>query len=108
MVVTTTSEIPGLQAIRTHGLVRGNTIRTRHIGKDIFAIFRNLIGGEVPEYTQLMAQAREQAIDRMIDEARGLGANAVVCVRFQTLEIMKGASEILCYGTAMTLEPSED
>lgn len=107
MVLTTTSSITGLKISRTHGLVRGNTIRTRHLGKDILAVLRNLVGGEVPEYTKMMGESREQAIDRMVEEAESLGANGIVCVRFQTSEIMKGASEIMCYGTAVTLEDDE-
>jgi uncharacterized protein YbjQ (UPF0145 family) len=105
MVITTTAEVPGYRAARTFGLVRGNTIRARHLGSSIIAWLRSLVGGEVHEYTKLMAEAREQAIDRMVDEARALGANAVICVRFETMELMRGASEILCYGTAVTLEP---
>lgn len=108
MLVATVSEIPGYRIAETLGMVRGSTIRARHVGSDIFAWFRSLLGGEVHEYTQLMGQAREQAIDRMIEEARGLGANAVVCVRFQTMEVMKGASEVLCYGTAVRLETSQE
>jgi uncharacterized protein YbjQ (UPF0145 family) len=107
MIVTTTDQIPGFRAVRTYGLVRGNTIRTKHLGKDILALLRALVGGEIHEYTRMMAQSREQAIDRMIDEARTLGANAVVGVHFQTSMILKGASEILCYGTAVKLEPEE-
>ncbi|TVP56820.1 MAG: YbjQ family protein [Gemmatimonadales bacterium] len=104
MVVTTTSEITGTRVRRTLGLVRGNTIRTKHFGKDILAWLRYLVGGEIPEYTKMMAQSREQALDRMIEEAEKLGANAVLCTRFQTSKIMSGASEILCYGTAVVLE----
>lgn len=105
MVITTSNDVPGFRIVRSHGLVRGNTVRTRHLGRDLFAVLRNIVGGEVHEYTKLMAEAREQAIDRMIEEARAMGANAVVSVRFQSMEIMRGASEILCYGTAVTLEP---
>lgn len=108
MIVTTTSEITGYRITRNLGLVRGNTIRTKHFGKDILAKLRYLVGGEVREYTKMMAQSREQAIDRMIEEARALDADAVVCTRFQTSEIMSGASEILCYGTAVLLEPGEE
>ncbi len=107
MVVTTTSEINGTRVRRTLGLVRGNTIRTKHLGKDILAWLRYLVGGEIPEYTKMMAQSREQALDRMVEEAEKLGANAVLCVRFQTSKIMSGASEILCYGTAVVLERDE-
>lgn len=107
MIVTTISEVPGARTTKALGLVRGNTIRTKHIGKDILAWLRFLVGGEIREYTTMMGQAREQALDRMLEEARGLGANAVICVRFQTSEIMSGASEILCYGTAVILEPDD-
>jgi uncharacterized protein YbjQ (UPF0145 family) len=105
MIVVTTSEITGYRISRTLGLVRGNTIRTKHFGKDILASLRYLVGGEVREYTKMMGQAREQAIDRMLEEARALDADAVVCTRFQTSKIMAGASEILCYGTAVKLQP---
>lgn len=106
MIVATTSEIPGYAIAKTHGLVRGNTIRARHAGKDILAVLRNLAGGEVREYTKMLAEAREQAIDRMLEEADTLGANAVVGVRFQTSMVMAGAAEMLCYGTAVTIEAS--
>lgn len=105
MIVTTTHQIPGFRAVRTFGLVRGSTIRTKHVGKDILARLRSIVGGEIREYTKMMAQAREQAIDRMLEEATALGANAVVGVHFQTSMVLSGASEILCYGTAVRLEP---
>jgi uncharacterized protein YbjQ (UPF0145 family) len=104
MIVTTTFEIRGFVITETHGLVRGNTIRARNIGRDIVAVLRNLAGGEVKEYTKMMAESREQAIDRMLEEAEALGANAVVGVRFQTSMVMTGAAEMLCYGTAVTIE----
>jgi uncharacterized protein YbjQ (UPF0145 family) len=104
MIVATTHQIPGFRAVRTYGLVRGNTIRTKHLGKDLVAILRAMVGGEIHEYTKMLAQAREQAIDRMIEEAESLGANAVVGVHFQTSMIMSGAAEILCYGTAVRIE----
>ena len=105
MIVVTSETITGYRIIKTHGLVRGNTIRARHLGRDILAALRNLAGGEVREYTKMLAEAREQAIDRMLEEADSLGANAVIAVRFQTAEVMKGAAEMLCYGTAVTAEP---
>jgi uncharacterized protein YbjQ (UPF0145 family) len=104
MILTTTPEIEGRRITRTHGLVRGNTIRARFVGRDIMAGLRSLAGGEIGEYTKMMAEAREQAIDRMTEEAEALGADAVVMVRFQTSVVMKAASEILCYGTAVTTE----
>jgi len=107
MIVTTTPDIPGMRVVTTLGLVRGNTIRARHIGRDVMAALRNVAGGEIREYTKMMAEAREQSIDRMVEEAETLGADAVVMVRFQTAEIMRGAAEMLCYGTAVKLVPEE-
>ncbi len=107
MMISTVDRVEGHRVARTLGLVRGNTIRTKHLGKDIVAWLRFLVGGEVREYTKMMAQAREQALDRMIEEARALGANGVIGMRFQTSKIMSGASEILCYGTAVILEREE-
>ena len=104
MIITTSSEVHGKNVVRTLGLVRGNTIRARHIGKDIAATFRNVVGGEVSEYTKLLAEAREQALDRMVEEARGLGANAIVEVRFSTSMVMQAAAELLAYGTAVVTE----
>lgn len=104
MIVTTTSEIEGRRVIETLGMVRGNTIRARFIGRDILAALRSVAGGEIGEYTKMMAEAREQAIDRMTEEAASLGADAVIMVRFQTSMIMKTAAEILCYGTAVRTE----
>ncbi len=104
MIVTTSNQIAGKRIVRTLGLARGNTIRARHIGKDITAALRNLVGGEVSEYTKLLAESREQALDRMTDEARSLGANAVVEIRLTTSMIMGGAAELLAYGTAVVTE----
>ena len=108
MIVVNTESVPGYEVEEVKGLVQGNTIRAKHLGKDILAGLRFLVGGEIPEYTKMMAQAREQAIDRMTEEAAAMGANAVICVRFQTSKIMAGASEILCYGTAVVLEREEE
>jgi uncharacterized protein YbjQ (UPF0145 family) len=91
--------------VKTLGLVRGNTIRARHVGKDILAGLRNIVGGEIHEYTKLMAESREQTIDRMCDEARRLGANAVLATRFTTSVIVGGAAELLAVGTAVVIEP---
>ena len=107
MIVVTTGSIHGKRVVRTLGLVRGNTIRARHVGRDILAVLRNIVGGEISEYTKMMAEAREQAIDRMVDEARGLGANAVVETRFATSMLMAGAAELLAYGTAVVVEDGE-
>lgn len=104
MIVTTTFEIPGRRVARVLGLVRGNTVRARHVGKDILAGLRNVVGGEVHEYTKLMAESREQALDRMVEEARSLGADAVVGVRFMTSDVGRGMAEMLAYGTAVILE----
>ena len=104
MIVTTTAQIEGKKIVRTLGLVRGNTIRARHVGKDIMAGLRNVVGGEIAEYTKLFAEAREQSLDRMVTEARSLGANAVVEVRFSTSMVMTAAAELLVYGTAVVVE----
>ena len=104
MIIYTMETIPGKRITQTFGLVRGNTIRARHLGRDIMAGIKSMIGGEIFEYTKLMAEAREQALDRMKDEALKMGANAVVCVRFSTSVIMGGAAELLAYGTAVKVE----
>lgn len=104
MIVTASAQVPGHRVVRTLGLVYGNTVRTRHVGKDILAGLKNIVGGEVQEYTKLMAESREQAIDRMVALATSRGANAVVSVGFSTSYIMGAASEILVYGDAVVLE----
>ena len=104
MLLSTTETIHGKRIIKHLGLVRGNTIRARHIGRDIMAIIRHIIGGEITDYTKMMAESREQAIDRMIEDAQNLGANAIVHMSFSTQMVMGGASEILAYGTAVVVE----
>ena len=104
MLLSTTDTINGKKIVRHIGLVRGNTIRARHIGRDIMAIIRHIIGGEITDYTKMMAESREQAIDRMIEDAQKLGANAIVHMSFSTQMVMGGASEILAYGTAVVVE----
>ncbi len=104
MITTSSSTIAGKRIVKTLGLVTGNTIRARHMGKDILAVFKNIVGGEIEEYTKLLAESREQALDRMIARATELGANAVVDVRFGTSQIMGAAAEILAYGTAVVVE----
>lgn len=104
MIVVTTFEVPGRRVTRTLGLVRGNCVRSRHLGRDILAGMRNLVGGEIHEYTKLLAESREQALDRMVAEARSLGANGIVGTRFVTAEIGKMSAELLAYGTAVVLE----
>lgn len=104
MILSTTDTIAGHDIVETLGIVRGNTVRTRHVGNDILAGLRNLVGGEVSEYTKLLAEAREQAMDRMATHAEELGANGVAGVRFTTSTVSQGAAEILAYGTAVKIE----
>ena len=103
MIIATTETIAGREVAETLGLVRGSTVRAKHIGSDIVASLRNLVGGEVREYAQLLAGAREQAIDRMTAEAARMGADAIVSVRMETSTIQNGASEVMAYGTAVRL-----
>lgn len=107
MIVATSGEVAGKRIVKTLGIVRGNTIRARHIGKDIIAVFKNILGGEIEEYTKLLGESREQSLDRMALEAESLGANAVLDVRFSTSYIMANAAEILVYGTAVVLEDEQ-
>jgi len=104
MILVNTDDIPHKKVVKSLGLVEGNTIRARNIGRDIVAVFKNLLGGEIEEYTKLLAQAREQALDRMISSAEELGANAIIGVRFSTSYIMQNAAEVLVYGTAVIVE----
>ena len=104
MLIVTSDEIPGKRIVKVLGMVRGNTIRARHIGKDIIASLRNITGGEIVEYTKMIAESREQAIDRMTSEAEANGANAVVALRFTTASMMENAAELLAYGTAVVVE----
>ena len=104
IILVTTPTVPEKKVVRTLGLVRGNTIRARHVGKDIMAGLRNLVGGEVTEYAKLLAESREQALDRLVAEAEKLNANAVTGVQFQTSVIMGGAAEMMAYGTAVIIE----
>ncbi len=103
-MIVTSDEIPGKKIIEVYGLVRGNTIRARHVGRDILAGLRNIVGGEVSDYTKMIAESREQALDRMTAEAMTLGANAIVALRFGTSSMMQGAAELLAYGTAVKVE----
>jgi len=107
MIVVNVSEIPGKPISEVLGLVKGNTIRARHIGRDILAFFKLLVGGEIEEYTKLMAESREQAVDRMVEQAEELGADAVINVRIATSYLMASAAEILAYGTAVKLKTSD-
>ena len=104
MIVVNMDYVPGKKVVKVLGLVRGNTIRARHLGKDILAALKGLVGGEIEEYTKMMAESREQCLDRMTEDARAVGANAVINVRFSTSSMMQGAAELLAYGTAVVLE----
>ena len=104
MIIATTNEVPGYKVKENLGIVKGNTVRARHLGRDILAGFRNIVGGEISDYTKLLAESREQSLDRMIERANELGANAVIGIRFMTSSVMQGAAELLAYGTAVRLE----
>lgn len=104
MIITTSDHVEGKSIVKTVGLVRGNTIRARHVGRDIRAGLKSLVGGEITDYTHMMTEAREQAVQRMVEDAEKKGANAVVGMRFSTSMIMQSASEILAYGTGVVLE----
>ena len=104
MIVVTANEIPGMRIVKALGIVRGSAVRGAHVGKDILAYMRNMVGGEITDYTKMMAESREQAMDRMKNEAKDKGANAVITVRFSTSSMMQGAAEFLVYGTAVLVE----
>jgi len=104
MIITPSSGVAGHRVTKTLGLVKGSTIRARHLGKDVLAVFKNVVGGEIEEYTKMMGEAREQALDRMAAEAKEKGANAIVDLRFSTSYMMSAASEIMAYGTAVVIE----
>ena len=106
MILTTSDAVPGYRVVRTVGLVRGNTVRARHVGQDIVAGLKNIIGGEISQYAKLVAETREQSIDRMMEDANRQGANAIVAVRFSTTVLMQGSAELLAYGTAVIVEPA--
>ena len=104
MIVVSSDLIPGRRIARTLGMVKGNAVRARPVFRDIMALLRTLVGGEIPEYTKMLAETREQALDRMVEEAQALGADAIVATRFITAQTMAGAAELLVYGTAVKLE----
>lgn len=104
MIVVSSASVAGHDIVEHLGLVRGNTIRARHIGRDILAAFRNIVGGEIQDYTKLLAESREQSLDRMVTEAESLGADAIIDVRFTTSMLAQGAAELLAYGTAVKLK----
>ena len=104
MIISTTEKVPGKEISEILGIARGSTVRARNIGRDIFAGLKNIVGGEIEEYTKLQAHAREQAMQRMVNDAQRLGADAIVNIRLTTSMVMQGASEILAYGTAVKLK----
>lgn len=106
IVSVTTDTVAGREIGEVLGFVRGNAVRARHIGRDISAMFRNMMGGEIKDYTKMLAESREQAIDRMLEQAERLGADAVVAMRLTTSTVMQGAAELLAYGTAVRLKPA--
>ena len=108
MIVVTTSTIQDKRVVKTFGMVRGSTVRGKHLGKDLIAWLRNLVGGEINEYTKMLAESREQALDRMMQDAKKLGANAILATRYSTSDIAAGAAEILVYGTAVLIEDDID
>jgi len=103
MIIVNTSTVPGKEIKEALGIARGSTVRARHLGRDIFAGLKNLVGGEISEYTKLLADAREEALMRMIHDAENMGADAIVNIRFTTSQVMSGSSEILAYGTAVII-----
>jgi uncharacterized protein YbjQ (UPF0145 family) len=105
MILVNTETIPGMRIAELKGLVQGNTVRAKHIGRDIMAGFKNIVGGELRGYTELLTESRGQALDRMISQAEALGANAILNVRFSTSSVTQGAAELYCYGTAVVVEP---
>ena len=107
MILVSTETVPGRDIERAVGLVRGNTVRAKHLGRDIMAVFRNLVGGEISEYSELMTEARNEALNRMIEQAEGRGADAIVGIRFVTAQVGSGSAELVAYGTAVTLRAGD-
>lgn len=108
IIVTTIEELPNYKIVKVFGVVSGSVVRARNVGRDITAFFRNLAGGEIKEYTELMAESRDLAIQRMVEKAKKLGANAILGVRFASSAVMSGASEVLAYETAVVVKPKEE
>ncbi len=104
MIISTTNDVPGYRIKETLGIVKGNTVRARHMGRDILAGFKNIVGGEISDYTKLLAESREQSLDRMVERGKELEADAIIGIRFMTSSVMQGAAELLAYGTAVRLE----
>jgi uncharacterized protein YbjQ (UPF0145 family) len=107
MIVVNTETIPGMRIVQMLGIVQGNTVRAKHVGRDIAASLKNLVGGELKGYTELLSEARDEAMQRMLNQAQKLGANAVVNVRFSTSAVTAAAAELYSYGTAVIVEPDE-
>ena len=105
MIVVNTETVTGYRITEVKGLVQGNTVRSKHVGRDIMAAFKNVVGGELAGYTEMMVESRQQAMDRMIDQAEELGANAILSVRYTTSAVTQGAAELLAYGTAVIVTP---
>lgn len=108
MIITTTEQVPGHTVAQILGIARGSSIRAKHLGKDVITALRNIVGGELKEYGELLVETRKQSLDRMQLQAERMGADAVVNVRFETSQVMAGAAELLAYGTAVKLRPSDD
>ncbi|MFD1425632.1 uncharacterized protein YbjQ (UPF0145 family) [Kroppenstedtia sanguinis] len=108
MLIVTTDHVPGHRVLEVKGMVKGSTVQAKHIGKDILAGLKNIVGGEIHDYTELLKEARRVAIQRMSEQAEQLGADAIVAVRLQTSAVMDGASELIAYGTAVVTEPAND
>ncbi|MEM6330002.1 MAG: YbjQ family protein [Planctomycetota bacterium] len=106
MIVTNTETVPGYHVAEIKGLVQGNTVRSKHAGRDIAASFKNLVGGELKGYTELLTESRRQAFERMMGQAQQLGANAILNVRFTTSAVTAGAAELYAYGTAVVVQPA--
>ncbi len=107
MIIATTNTVAGKEIVQTLGMARGSTIQSKHIGKDIMSGLRTIVGGELTEYAEMLEEAREKAINRMVEDAEKMGANAVINVRFMTSGVMAGAAEILAYGTAVKIKDKE-
>ncbi|KMJ56910.1 hypothetical protein AB685_19520 [Bacillus sp. LL01] len=104
MIIVTTEAVPGKEIVELKGFVKGSTVQSKHIGKDLLAGLKTIVGGEIKEYSEMMQEARQKAIGRMVEDAKSKGANAIICVRLETSSVMTNASEIIAYGTAVTVE----
>lgn len=104
MIIVTTESVPGKKNVDLKGFVKGSTVQSKHIGKDLLAGLKTIVGGEIKEYSEMMQEARQKAIGRMVEDAKSKGANAIICVRLETSSVMTNASEIIAYGTAVMVE----